>query len=167
LGEHLGELLPDYMVPSAFVMMQALPLTPSGKLNRRALPEPERNTYATRTYEAPQGEMEESIAQIWRDLLRIERVGREENFFDLGGHSLLAMQAVVRLRASLSVEMPVSALFAHPSLRQLAAHVKQLSPATDAADEESEMQKLFETVALMSEDRACELLKELTMKGMS
>ncbi|MQX45582.1 amino acid adenylation domain-containing protein, partial [Sinorhizobium medicae] len=89
LRAHLGGLLPDYMVPSAFVRLDALPLTVNGKLDRKALPVPDDDAYARRTYEAPQGEIETLLAGIWAELLGVERVGRHDNFFELGGHSLL------------------------------------------------------------------------------
>ncbi|WP_033058582.1 non-ribosomal peptide synthetase, partial [Sinorhizobium arboris] len=88
LRAHLGGLLPDYMVPSAFVRLDVLPLTPNGKLDRKALPVPDDEAYARRAYEAPQGEIETLLAGIWEELLGIERVGRHDNFFELGGHSL-------------------------------------------------------------------------------
>ena len=98
LRAHLKAALPEYMVPSAFVVLEALPLTPNGKLDRRALPAPELSAYASRQYEAPQGEVEEILAGIWQELLRVERVGRQDNFFELGGHSLLIVQMMERLR---------------------------------------------------------------------
>ncbi|MCK1416703.1 MULTISPECIES: non-ribosomal peptide synthetase, partial [unclassified Bradyrhizobium] len=87
LRTHLGARLPEYMVPSAFVRLAALPLTPNGKLDRKALPPPEDDAYARAAYEAPRGEIEIALAQIWAELLGLERVGRHDNFFELGGHS--------------------------------------------------------------------------------
>ena len=104
--------LPEYMVPSAFVQLEALPLTPNGKLDRKALPAPEATALSVREYEAPQGEIEEALAAIWQELLRVERVGRHDNFFELGGHSLLAVQLISRIRATLGVELPLRELFA-------------------------------------------------------
>ncbi|MBD9653175.1 non-ribosomal peptide synthetase, partial [Ensifer sp. ENS09] len=98
LRAHLAIHLPDYMVPSAFVHLPAFPLTPNGKLDRRALPAPDDEAYARRGYEAPQGEIEQILAAIWSDLLGVDRVSRNDHFFELGGHSLLAVQLMERLR---------------------------------------------------------------------
>ena len=93
LRGHAGERLPEYMVPAAYVRLEQLPLTPNGKLDRRALPSPEGDAYARRGYEAPQGETEEALAEIWSEVLGVERVGRRDHFFELGGHSLLVVRA--------------------------------------------------------------------------
>ena len=124
LRKHLKELLPDYMVPTAFVMLEHLPLTPNRKLNRRALPAPERGAYVCRHYEEPQGELEEVLAEIWRALLGTQRVGRQDNFFDLGGHSLLATRVISRLREKLHLELPVRLLFDAPTLADLSSRVE-------------------------------------------
>ena len=124
LRAHLKALLPEYMVPSAFVMLESLPLTANGKLDRRALPAPELERYASRQYEAPQGEIEEILAGIWQELLRVERVGRQDNFFELGGHSLLIVQMMERLRrVGLSAE--VRRVFDSPTLADLASALTQ------------------------------------------
>ncbi|TAX02976.1 non-ribosomal peptide synthetase, partial [Rhizobium ruizarguesonis] len=122
LRAHLGGLLPDYMVPSAFVRLEALPLTVNGKLDRKALPVPDDDAYARRAYEAPQGEIETLLAGIWAELLGVERVGRHDNFFELGGHSLLAVQMMERLRR-LSLGVEVRTVFAKPMLADLAANL--------------------------------------------
>ncbi|WP_350307801.1 AMP-binding enzyme, partial [Photorhabdus viridis] len=85
LRDHLSVQLPDYMVPSAFVRLEALPLTPNGKLDRRALPAPDNAAYAQQVYVAPQGETEIALAAIWREILGIEQISRYDNFFALGG----------------------------------------------------------------------------------
>jgi len=120
LRRHAGERLPDYMVPAAYVRLEALPLTPSGKLDRRALPSPEGEAYARRGYEAPAGEAEQALAQIWSEVLGVERVGRRDDFFELGGHSLLAVQVISRIRQALGVELELGVVFARPVLRELA-----------------------------------------------
>nr|WP_277755354.1 non-ribosomal peptide synthetase [Pseudomonas kitaguniensis] len=90
--------LADYMVPSAFVMLASLPLTTNGKLDRKALPAPDADALARREYERPQGEVEQTLAALWQELLGVERVGRHDNFFEMGGHSLLAVKLVERMR---------------------------------------------------------------------
>ncbi len=96
LRERLANCLPDYMVPSAIVELQDLPLTPNGKVNRKALPAP---AFAgQKTYQPPRGEVEKALAQIWSEVLQLQRVGRHDNFFELGGHSLLALQVLQRIR---------------------------------------------------------------------
>ncbi|HWX10733.1 MAG TPA: amino acid adenylation domain-containing protein, partial [Trinickia sp.] len=122
LRAHVGRSLPEHMVPSAFVVLDRLPLTPNGKLDRRALPAPGRDALGSGVYEAPQGPVEEQLAQIWSDVLQVERVGRHDNFFELGGHSLLAVKLLERMRrAGMSADVRV--LFSQPTLAALAAAV--------------------------------------------
>ncbi|HEU4456088.1 MAG TPA: amino acid adenylation domain-containing protein, partial [Longimicrobium sp.] len=104
LRAHLSEQLPEYMVPAAFVRLEALPLNPNGKLDRGALPAPGADAFAARAFEAPLGETEVALAEIWAELLGIERIGRRDDFFALGGHSLLAVRVVSRVRQALGVE---------------------------------------------------------------
>lgn len=119
LRAHLRRILPEYMVPSAFVMLETMPLTPNGKLDRRALPAPEQGAYVSREYEAPLGELEEILAEIWRSLLRLKRVGRRDNFFELGGHSLFIVQMRERLRR-LGLSAEARHAFECPTLADLA-----------------------------------------------
>ena len=137
LRRHLASRLPAHMVPAAVVLLDALPLTPHGKLDRRALPAPGGEEYAEHGYEAPQGEVEQGLAAIWCELLRVERVGRHGNFFELGGHSLLAVQLISRMRQALNIELALSSLFARPVLADLAAGIANASvsslPAIKAA----------------------------------
>ncbi|PBP78634.1 non-ribosomal peptide synthetase, partial [Pseudomonas syringae] len=123
LREQLSQGLAEYMIPSAFVTLARFPLTPNGKLDRRALPAPEDDAYASRDYEAPAGEVEHALAQIWQALLGLERVGRHDHFFELGGHSLLAVQLVSRLRQRFEVEVALRDVFAEPTLQGLARQV--------------------------------------------
>jgi hypothetical protein len=120
LRAHLSTALPEYMVPAAYVRLEALPLTPNGKLDRKALPAPEGDAYVSRVYEAPVGKIEVALAEIWTELLRVERVGRRDHFFELGGHSLLALQVVSRVRQLMEVELALAAVFEKPVLSALA-----------------------------------------------
>ncbi|WP_229359147.1 non-ribosomal peptide synthetase [Halomonas salipaludis] len=118
LREGLGQKLPDYMVPGVVIMLEALPLNANGKVDRKALPEPELASGSP--YEPPQGGVEEALAAIWSEVLGVEQVGRHDNFFELGGHSLLAVQMVARVQAVICVELKVSEVFKHPQLHGLA-----------------------------------------------
>ncbi|EMH4139686.1 amino acid adenylation domain-containing protein, partial [Serratia marcescens] len=118
LRQHVSAALPDYMVPSAWVVVAALPLSPNGKLDRRALPEPQ-GAQSQAAYEAPQGEHETLLAAIWRELLNVEQVGRHDNFFELGGHSLLAVKLMAQLRRA-GWGANVQTLFSTPTLSALA-----------------------------------------------
>jgi amino acid adenylation domain-containing protein len=124
LRTHVGAALPEYMVPAAFVRLEEFPLTPNGKLDRKALPAPPAEAYAREAYEPPQGSMETALAAIWAELLQVERVGRNDHFFALGGHSLLAVRMMSRI-AALGVDVPLSALFAAPTLKAFAEAVDQ------------------------------------------
>ncbi|MGO3669288.1 MAG: amino acid adenylation domain-containing protein, partial [Vreelandella alkaliphila] len=125
LREVLGQRLADYMVPGVVVMLEALPLNANGKVDRKALPEPD---LASDThYEPPQGEVEKALAEIWSEVIGVERVGRHDNFFELGGHSLLAVQMVARVQADMQVELKISEVFKHPLLRDLAKCIAALN----------------------------------------
>ncbi|WP_164021363.1 non-ribosomal peptide synthetase [Pyxidicoccus trucidator] len=126
LRDALRATLPEYMVPSVFVMLESFPLSPSGKLDRKALPEPDAEATArTREYVAPRNDTEGKLADIWAQVLRMERVGIHDNFFELGGHSLLATQVVSRIRATLGVELPLGEMFAAPTVASLAERLGQ------------------------------------------
>ncbi|HEX2081189.1 MAG TPA: amino acid adenylation domain-containing protein, partial [Longimicrobium sp.] len=132
LRAHVGAALPEHMVPSAYVRLEQWPLTPSGKLDRKALPAPGGDAFARRGYEAPVGETEQALAEIWAEVLRVERVGRRDNFFELGGHSLLAVQVTARMRQALQVQVRLGDIFSHPTVEALAARVRGTGrPAAD------------------------------------
>jgi len=129
LRAHLSKGLPEYMVPAAYVRLDALPLTPTGKVDRKALPAPGGDAYASREYEAPVGRIEVALAEMWAELLGVERVGRRDDFFEVGGHSLLALQIVSRVRQVLDLELPLAAVFEHPALEALAERILELKLA--------------------------------------
>jgi amino acid adenylation domain-containing protein len=133
LRTHLARTLPEYMVPAAFVFLPQLPLTANGKLDRKALPQPqEEHSQPGSEYVAPQGEIEETLARIWAEVLRRERIGAKDHFFELGGHSLLAARVVARLRTQLGVEIPLRLLFETPTLRELAVRIEQVQQEAGA-----------------------------------
>jgi len=120
LRAHLSASLPDYMIPAAYVRLESLPLTANGKLDRQALPAPDTSAFGARGYEPPVGEVEERLARIVGDLLGLERVGRNESFFDLGGHSLLAIRLLSTIGASFKTNLPLSTVFHTPTIAGLA-----------------------------------------------
>jgi amino acid adenylation domain-containing protein/thioester reductase-like protein len=128
LRDSLARVLPEYMVPAAIVTLGRLPLTPNGKLDRRALPEPETGAYAARPFEAPRGELEETLAAIWQEVLKVRQLGRGDNFFDLGGHSLLAIQAMLQINRRCGASLTVSDIYRHPTVAGLALQVAGHGP---------------------------------------
>jgi amino acid adenylation domain-containing protein len=123
LRARLASVLAEHMLPAAYVVLDAFPLTPNGKLNRRALPAPEGDAYVRRDYKAPVGEIEATITAIWQELFGIAQIGRHDHFFELGGHSLLAVQFVSRLRQALGIDIPLRELFAAQTVTGLAAAI--------------------------------------------
>ncbi len=123
LRAHLGERLPDYMLPADWIFLPVLPLTANGKIDRRALPAPERRSGEEGCSVSPRSPVEELLAEIWASVLRLERVGLHDDFFDLGGHSLLATQVVARVRAVFGVELPLRLLFEGPTVSALAVRI--------------------------------------------
>jgi amino acid adenylation domain-containing protein len=123
LRRHLKERLPDYMTPSSFTLLDAMPLTESGKVDRKALPAAARSTPSAQEFVAPRDQVEEQIAAVWGAVLGLERVGVNDNFFDLGGHSLLATQVVARLNDAFGIELPLRRMFDAPTVAGLAEQV--------------------------------------------
>jgi amino acid adenylation domain-containing protein/non-ribosomal peptide synthase protein (TIGR01720 family) len=126
LRNRLAEKLPRYMVPAAYVRLEKLPLTGNGKIDRKRLPVPEAETYAVCGYEEPIGETEKTLARIWADVLKVERVGRHDNFFALGGHSLLATRLVNSVRSLLGVNLAIQTVFEGQSMAGLAKTVEEI-----------------------------------------
>ncbi|HKU73748.1 MAG TPA: amino acid adenylation domain-containing protein, partial [Pyrinomonadaceae bacterium] len=143
LRAFLRHKLPDYMVPSAFVRLDALPLTANGKVDRKALPQPDDTSSRARSnYVAPRAELERNLVKIWQQLLRVETVGVEDNFFDLGGHSLLLVRLVQEIQDSLGLEVVLMEMFEHSTVASLARHLsgkqkteKVALPSESASDD--------------------------------
>jgi acyl-coenzyme A synthetase/AMP-(fatty) acid ligase len=144
----LRERLPEYMVPAAYVRLDSLPLTPNGKLDRRALPAPQGNAYAVRRYEPPQGDLETALAAIWGEMLKLERVGRHDDFFALGGQSLLALRVLFRVNDCFQTELSVSTLLEHSVLMEFAQKLRSISGRSVEALEK--IAKIWLTIHRMS-----------------
>ncbi len=120
----LRQKLPDYMIPSTFVFLNVLPLTPSGKVDRSKLPPPDgERPLLDQGFVEPRTEIEELVAQVWREVLKVEKIGVYDNFFELGGHSLLATRVLARLRSNFNVDLPLRKLFESPTVAGLAEHI--------------------------------------------
>jgi amino acid adenylation domain-containing protein len=143
LREALGQRLPDYMVPGAVVTLDALPLNANGKVDRKALPEPD--LISGTQFEPPQGEVEEALAAIWSEVLGTERIGRHDNFFEVGGHSLAAIQISARFTQRFGEALPVRLIFEHPTLAHMATQValKQVNADGGRAKRLSTMDQLL------------------------
>ncbi|MFL9670798.1 amino acid adenylation domain-containing protein [Variovorax sp. AB1(2024)] len=139
LREQLGAVLPEYMVPAAIVVLDALPLNANGKVDRKALPEP--GYAAAQDYEAPQGEVEQALAQVWAQVLGLPQVGRHDNFFELGGHSLAALRLRQLVKARLDVDLPLQRYFECPSLAAC-AQVVAAEGRAQAAQDGSELDRM-------------------------
>ena len=132
LQSRMKEMLPEYMVPAAFVFLEALPLTPNGKLDRQSLPSPRENQLmAETTYVAPRTPIETELAAIWSQLLGVERVGIHDNFFEVGGHSLLVTQVIARIRDIFEVELPLRVLFKVSTVAELAQAIERVKARSE------------------------------------
>ncbi|MEO7533123.1 MAG: amino acid adenylation domain-containing protein, partial [Ferruginibacter sp.] len=124
ISSYLHGKLPDYMVPALWVELKNLPLTANGKIDKRALPNPDVNELLAHEYTAPRNDMEATLAEIWQQLLGIERIGVHDNFFEVGGHSLLAMRVVSSIRRVMELEVAIKELFVHPTIGELATYLQ-------------------------------------------
>lgn len=158
LRTFLSKKLPDYMIPAAFVTLETIPLTPNGKINRRALPLPNLARPALeQSFVEPRNETEARLVQIWAEVLRVERVGVNDNFFDLGGHSLLATQVMARLQETFQVNLPLHTLFDAPTVAALAVMIVQ-KEVEHLADEE--LRQMLTSLETLSEDEVYRILKD-------
>jgi acyl carrier protein len=151
------ETLPEYMVPSDVVSLQFLPLTRNGKVDRSALPAPnQQRARAERSFVAPRTPLEEAVAELWAQVLKVERVGIEDDFFELGGHSLLVTQVISRIRNRLDVDLPLRTIFEHPTVAGLALAIAERQARVPT---EHVLNPLLDELELMSNDEAARLLK--------
>jgi acyl carrier protein len=130
IRQFLKAKLPSYMVPNAFVILDALPLTANGKIDRRALPPSESSSEPSEKYVAPRNPIEDILVNVWSEILKVEKVGINDNFFELGGHSLLATKLVAQIRDRLKIELPLRQLFNTATLAELAQGIEQLKQQT-------------------------------------
>ena len=162
LRSFLQQTLPDHMIPSAFVTMEALPLMPSGKVDRRHLPAPDQSRPdLDESFVMPRTPVEEEIARIWEHVLKIDRVGVYDNFFALGGHSLIATQVISRLSETLEVDLPLRVIFEQPTVAGVAQAVVQYQTIAS----EGETTRLLAELALLSDEEAQRLLDSDTLNG--
>ena len=164
LRAHLKTHLPEYMVPTFFVAMREIPLNANGKVDRRALPSPEANiARSDSAYVPPRNETEEKLVQIWCEVLRLEKAGINDNFFDLGGHSLLATQLVSRIKTNFETHIPLSRFFELPTIAQLGSEIHKARNKTNLAKRDDPRAVLLDDIEKMSASEIEALLqKELS-----
>jgi hypothetical protein len=149
----LASALPDYMVPSAFILLDAMPMTPNGKVDRRALPPPGQERPAlSAAYTAPTTPTEAALVAIYAEVLGLERVGVHDDFFDLGGHSLLGGHAIARVRAVFQIDLPLRTLFERPTVADLAQAVEEMLLEEIEALGEEEIEILLGSTSLKQEE---------------
>jgi hypothetical protein len=148
----LSKTLPQYMVPAAYMHVNAMPLTAHGKIDRRALPAPTAENIATTAeYIAPRTPLERDLAAIWRESLALQRVGIDENFFEIGGHSLSAMRVVVRIRSVLDMDVPVACLFQNPTIESMAIAIDGMRSSMHS---DEDLLRLLEEIEAMQASNA-------------
>ncbi len=165
LRSHLQKQLPEYMVPSAFVLMEALPLSPNGKIDRRALPAPDHSRpELLESFAAPRNALEEVVAQIWAEVFAFESIGIHDNFLELGGHSLLAIQIMTRLQEIFPVALPLAYLFNSPTVAGLSARIEQAG--REAQIDLAEVARVFLEVSRFSDADVEKMLAQETAERM-
>lgn len=130
LKHHLSQTLPHYMIPDYFVELQSLPLTPNGKIDRKALPEPEISSGREKTYSPPTNKIEETLVEIWQNLLGVNQIDIYDDFFDLGGHSLKAIRVISQIAKELNVEVPLTEFLKNPTIKELSTYIMNAVPRT-------------------------------------
>lgn len=161
LRASLGELLPDYMLPSNYVLLREFPLTQNGKIDYEALPEPDLSRpESERPFVAPRNAVEEVVASIWSEILRFERIGVNDNFFELGGHSLLATQVVSRLGSIFQVRMPLRSFFEMPTVAGIA---RSLLTMEQSSGQIQKIAEIWQRINKMSGEEVQELLQQYTV----
>ena len=170
LRELLRQKLPEHMVPSDFVFLTTLPLTANGKVDRNALPAPDRSRSQTEAFRAPRNNIEWQLAEIWAEVLRLDEVGIDDNFFRLGGHSLLATQVISRVRERFKIQVPLQHLFEFPTIAELAATIGKLQQE-GAVDSEFQIRSrrrdtssLLENIENLSAEQIDSLLADVLGK---
>lgn len=158
LRHTLRRSLPEFMVPQQYVMMSSFPLTPNGKVDRRALPEPTVADAPARTIVAPRTQLETQIAEVWADVLGIETISVDDDFFELGGHSLLAMRVIARLNNALPVRMTIGTLFESRSVAGLAAYVVEHLAIAESDTADDELAAMLAELDAMSDEDAAAML---------
>ena len=157
LKEHLRQKLPEYMVPATYVRIEKIPMTPNGKVDRKALPPPVKGQFESESeYVAPRTETEEILVRIWSEMLGIPRIGIHDNFFELGGHSLLATQIMSRIREELQIEVPLRSLFESPTIADLAEALDRIR--RESAAEADKIAQMLAEIDQLSEEEARSLL---------
>jgi amino acid adenylation domain-containing protein len=163
LRRFLQVRLPDHMIPATFAMLEELPLTPSGKVDRRALPEPNWNTYElAHSYEAPGTAVEEVLAGIFGEILKINRVGLHDSFFELGGHSLLAIRVLTRVQDTLRIEIPLLTIFETPTVAGLSQFIQYQE---ESPGQTERIAQLLQDVRAMSAEEVTRVLQERKEAG--
>jgi surfactin family lipopeptide synthetase C len=155
LRNFLSKKLPDYMIPAAFVFLEAFPLTPNGKINRRALPAPDTQRNLDVDFVAPRTSTEQELATIWTEVLKLKQIGIHDNFFELGGHSLLATQVISRLIEAFSLDFPLRYLFDNPTIAELAQKV--IAQQLEQTDNDA-LAKILSEVNHLSEEEVTQQL---------
>ncbi|MCY8372394.1 non-ribosomal peptide synthase/polyketide synthase, partial [Bacillus haynesii] len=160
----LGEKLPEYMIPTYFVKMDKLPLTKNGKVDRKALPEPDRTAGAESEYEMPRNETEEKLAAIWRDILKVEKAGINDHFFEMGGHSLKAAAMAARIRKELKAEIPLGQIFKTPTIKGLGEYIRSTKDNVYSSIKKVEEKEYYR---LSSAQKRLYILNQIEGSGLS